>query len=120
MVGSKAIAAKSPTSESRSERKTPAPPENVTESEFNPIWNTLATRANRDLSGATSPTDPDSGSIQQTVSGKTNATVVQRACSECDEEQGQEQSDFVQTKLTVSPPDDPYEQEADQVADHVM
>jgi len=41
-------------------------------------------------------------------------------CAECDEEENEEQSGTIQHKLTVSQPGDPFEREADHVAEQVM
>lgn len=57
---------------------------------FNPLWHSMAT------------------------------AVVQRACVECAREQTDEMRGAVQTKLTVGPPDDIFEREADAVAGQVM
>ncbi len=74
-------------------------------SELNPVWQQIATNGvhktpSHDIQKATPPA----------------ASVVQRMCANCEEEQ----SEDVQPKLTVGAPDDEHEREADAVSDTVM
>jgi len=74
--------------------------------EINSLWHGMATHA----SGQDVQTKPKSPAAP---------TLVQRLCAECDQEQQGEVTN-IQPKLTIGAPNDPYEQEADAVADKVM
>lgn len=60
---------------------------------------------------------PEEKEEEQTLQQKPLETTVQRMCAECEKEQ-QEKS-ALQPKLSVGEAGDPYEQEADRVAEHV-
>ncbi|MCP4074614.1 MAG: DUF4157 domain-containing protein [Gammaproteobacteria bacterium] len=66
----------------------------------NPLWHNLATN------------------VQQPASG--GLPVIQQLCNDCEQQENGSIVDAVQTKLTVGSPNDPYEQEADGVANKVM
>ncbi len=57
--------------------------------------------------------------VQVKSQGSAAPTLIQRLCTGCEQEQ-QRQVTGVQAKLTIGAPNDPYEQEADAVADQVM
>jgi hypothetical protein len=60
---------------------------------------------------------PEEKEEEQTLQQKPLETTVQRMCAECEKEQ--QEKTAVQPKLSVGEAGDPYEQEADRVADQV-
>jgi len=93
------------------------PEEAAPQIQLNPYWNSLATHVGGRLAAGTSG---DPSPIQRKLSRPTSALHIQRMGAESEEELNADAEMQVQTKLTVGAPDDPYEKEADAVADKVM
>jgi len=82
------------------------------------LWRGMATYTagtTAEVSGSAS----DGSRVQTKPKSSVKPTLVQRLCAECDQEQ-QGEVTRIQPKLTIGAPNDPYEQEADAVADTVM
>jgi len=85
--------------------------------QLNLLWHGLATHVgNNSAAGGAG----DSLPIQRKPSHPISTPYIQRMCAECEEELNADTEMPIQTKLTVGAPDDPYEKEADAVADKVM
>jgi hypothetical protein len=72
------------------------------------------------------PYEQEADRAAEQVTGRTGTAIIQRKCScgggcpSCEKEKRIESDKSVQLKLAVSAPGDPYEQEADHVAERVM
>ena len=84
--------------------------------QLNPLWHGLATHVGNNAAAGAGDPSP----IQRKPSHPTSTPYIQRMCAECEEELNADTETPIQTKLTVGAPDDPYEKEADAVADKVM
>jgi|GEM_PF-2918014 len=92
--------------------------------EHNPLWRQVATNTVQASNAAPTPptvASPPPPAIASVSPVHNKRALLQRLCSECEQEQEQEteQAD-IQPKLTIGAPDDPLEEEADDVADQVM
>ncbi len=86
--------------------------------EINPLWQRISFQTNG-ASAVNSGSDAGVSRIQVKAKSPDRPVLVQRLCTECDQEQ-QDEVTGIQSKLTIGAPNDPYEQEADAVADQVM
>jgi len=116
MLATKMAAKEKSTLHSKPENRKSMVEEVAPQIQLNPHWNNLATHVGaQSTAGALGDPSP----IQRKLS-RPIAPPVQRMCAECEEELSAEPETSVQTKLTVGAPNDPYEKEADAVADKVM
>jgi len=117
MLATKSTTKEKSAAPSKLESKKRAAQEAVPQIQPNPLWHSLATHVGGE-SAAGAPGDPQS--VLARPSRPINTSLVQRMCAECEEELSAESETSVQAKLTVGAPNDPYEKEADAVADKVM
>ncbi len=90
----------------------------VVQREANPLWHAMSTHSSG-ASAETTGSDHGKHKVLAKPNSPAGATLVQRLCAECELGQNLDSSE-IQPKLTIGAPDDPYEQEADAVADQVM
>ena len=121
MLAPKARENSSPSSEQAAKKgSTVHEEDHVVKRQFNPVWHAMATNTIHDGDGwPTSGSIHASPSIQKKSSATSNQMSAQRMFAESEQEQNLDGS-AIQPKLTIDAPDDPYEQEADAVADQVM
>lgn len=87
---------------------------------LNPLWHGLVTHVDTQVDNNAVAGAGDPSAIQGNPSHPANEPHIQRMCAECDEELSAGAETPIQAKLTVGAADDPYEKEADAVADKVM
>ncbi len=106
------------TAETGRRQADPDTEQTAVQGEATSLWHTLSTYSS---GGRAEATDSDHGKhrVQAKPNSPARSTLVQRMCAECEQEQ-QGEVMSIQPKLTVGAPNDPYEQEADAVADTVM
>lgn len=111
-------AEKSTTAPARQQPKS-APEQSPAQHEINPLWHRMSAHTADSVAASGSDSDNGSSGIQTKPKTPVTPTLVQRMSAEWDQEQ-QDEATTIQTQLTIGAPDDPYEQEADTVADTVM
>ena len=117
MLATKVAAKEKQSTHPKPENTKPTVEEAAPQIQLNPHWSSLATHVGgQSAAGASGDPSP----VQTKPSRPANVPDVQRMVAECEEEVASESEMPVQTKLTVGAPDDPYEKEADAVADKVM
>jgi len=105
-------------SETGKQRAGPDSEQTIVQRETTPLWQRMSTHT-ADTVAVGSQSDSGSSRVQTKPNSPVRPTLVQRLCAECDQEQ-QGEVTGIQPKLTIGAPNDPYEQEADAVADTVM
>jgi len=116
MLATKSNSKENSVTSSKPEIKKGAVEEAAAQTQLNPLWHGLATHVGHNVTAGAGEPSP----VQRKPSYPTGVSHIQRMCAECDEEQNADAETAIQTKLTVGAPDDPYEKEADVVADKVM
>lgn len=117
MLATKSTTKEKVTAHPKLESKKRAEEEASPQIQLNPLWHGLATHVDGKVAAGASG---DPSSIQRKSSNSTCVASIQRTYAESEEEGNTEIETSVQSKLTVGAPDDPYEKEADAVADKVM